>query len=205
MAHDRSRVITTLDARSYFHDCVTGSLVRQHVRVGETTLAYLVNLLLAFMDARQLLSQSEEGLEIRPLAFRYADALQADGVQQRNLALRKLGDVALFVAGMFAGSFTRRLVDVDYYIAMGGAAYRELHEQLEGHFEAGGGPFGELGAKFPALVDVLAEVSEESHLGAQDLLRNYEIWLRTGSERALRALERLGVHPSPHAVSLARH
>ncbi len=208
MTQDIPALVTTLDARSYFRDQLATSLFKQQVCVTENAVAYLVNLLLAFMDSRRLFTPGTDGLEIRPLAFQYADAVQADGLQQRNLALKKLGDVALFVAGIFSGSLARKLVDVDYYIAMGGAAYRDLHAILIGRCEAeaSGGLFGELAAKFPALVDVLSEVSEESHLGqSHDVLRSYEIWLKTGSGQALKKLQRLGLRPSVHAVSVARH
>ena len=54
-----------------------------------------------------------------------------DAPSERNRALQRLGDVSLFIAGFFAGSFARKLVDIDYHIAMGGRAYgslADLHE-----------------------------------------------------------------------------
>jgi len=33
--------------------------------------------------------------------------------------LQRLGDVSLFIAGFFARSFARKLIDIDYHIAMG--------------------------------------------------------------------------------------
>ncbi len=45
-------------------------------------------------------------------------------------------------------------------------------------------------------VDVLAEISERSHLGTNsDLLRLYEKWLCTGSERLKAKLAEFGIHP----------
>ena len=40
--------------------------------------------------------------------------------------MQRLGDVALFLSGVFAESFSRRLVDVDYCIGMGASAYNYL-------------------------------------------------------------------------------
>src|SRR2546430_13009986 len=52
-----------------------------------------------------------------------ADALEATSVAGRELALRRLGDISLFMASLFARGFSRRLADVDYHIVMGGRAY----------------------------------------------------------------------------------
>ena len=56
----------------------------------------------------------------------------------------------------------------------------------------------ELAAKFQLLVDALNEVSEMAHTHTdQDILRLYEIWMKTGSPRAYNILRRLGVAPVP--------
>lgn len=201
-------LVTALNVHDYFRDQLATSLHNQQIEVRESTAAYLANLLAGFLDPNQLFTRTPDGLELRPLALHYADAAYSEGSEQRNLALKRLGDVALFISGVFSGSLNRKLVDVDYYIAMGCAAYRDLHAFLAGRrFDDGFvDPFEELSRKFGALVDVLAEVSEESHLGSNnDVMRNYEIWLRTGSARALRKLQRLGLQPSRHATSRAHH
>jgi hypothetical protein len=207
MSHTGS-VITAGNVHDYFRDQVTTSLHNQHVELQAQTAEYLTNLLAGFTDPRRLFSVTAEGLDLKPLAFHYADAVHAEGSQQRNLALKRLGDVALFIAGIFSGSLNRSLVDVDYYIAMGGTGYRELHDALAQRFDLvpGSDPFGELAAKFALLVDVLAEIADESHLGSNnDVLRLYEVWLRTGSTHALRKLRRRGLQPSVAATSRAQH
>ncbi len=56
--------------------------------------------------------------------------------------------------------------------------------------------FAELAAKFQHLVDVLNEVADMARpLSDQDVLRQYEIWLKTSSPRARKLLERCGVMP----------
>jgi hypothetical protein len=55
------------------------------------------------------------------------------------------------------------------------------------------GVFTELAEKFQPLVDVLGEISDAAHVYTQgDILRLYEIWLKTGSTRARRLLQGLG-------------
>jgi hypothetical protein len=61
--------------------------------------------------------------------------------------------------------------------------------------------YGELAAKFQPLVDALGEISDAARTYSQgDVLRLYEIWLRTGSARARGLLAQLGVAPAPVAL-----
>lgn len=66
--------------------------------------------------------------------------------------------------------------------------------------------FGELAAKFQQMVDALNEVSEAGYqYSDRDILRLYEVWLKTGSRRAERLLSGLGVAPAAGAHSKFRH
>ncbi len=111
----------------------------------------------------------------------------------------------LFIAGFFAQSFARKLVDVDYHISMGGQAYSSLASSMaRGRRAVLAQVFAELAAKFQPMVDALNEISEASCQHSQrDLLRLYELWLKTGSRRAHRTLQQLGVNAGPG--SLAHH
>jgi hypothetical protein len=77
---------------------------------------------------------------------------------------------------------------------MGGRAYGTLADTLRA--PALPEVFAELAKKFQRLVDVLNEVAETAHVHSdKDVLRLYEIWLKTGSPRAHGILRRLGVAP----------
>jgi hypothetical protein len=66
--------------------------------------------------------------------------------------------------------------------------------------------FNELREKFIDFVDVLNEVSERSHLSSdQDVLRLYEIWMRTGSKRREAQLRKLGIEPVHTGKAEFRH
>jgi hypothetical protein len=136
------------------------------------------------------------------LAQLLAAAFEADTAAERDLALQKLGDVSLFMAGFFARHFARRTIDIDYHIAMGGRAYSSLAQSLErGPRHALADVFAELAEKFQPLVDVLGEISDTAHVYTQaDILRLYEIWLKTGSTRARRLLQGLGIDATPVAL-----
>lgn len=190
-------VATTL--QEHFHDSLHGALRRQQVAAQPETVSYLVNLLVSFLHTDRLYEPGAEGAEFRPLALRYADTLQGLSPEVRARALRELGDVALFVAGVFAESFNRKLIDVDYYAAMGGSAYARLADALRTS-ESGrtfSGLFEELAAKFTDFTDVLGEVAEHPEVRAhRDVLRLYERWLKTGSRRAAKRLRDLGIEPN---------
>ncbi len=101
--------------------------------------------------------------------------------------LKRLGDVSLYTAGFFSESLSRKIVDVDYYIEMGKTAYGNLL----------GKPFNELTRHFNRFVDVLAEISEETGTANKaNILRLYEIWLKTRSEKAEKGLKEAGVIPN---------
>ncbi|HEY5789774.1 MAG TPA: hypothetical protein VIX81_04065 [Gammaproteobacteria bacterium] len=192
-------LITGTTPAEYFQQRIGSVMEQRSVDADADTVYYLVNLLTHFVRAENLFQETPEGLELRPLAFLYADALHGTTRADRNDALRRLGDVALFIAGFFADSLDRKAVDVDYYIAMGGGAYGSLSQNLRGTLrgQALSPMFRELAEKFDRFVDVLGEISEEAQMSdTRNLLRTYEVWLRTGSPRLAERLRALGVEPN---------
>lgn len=197
MTDDKS-LVAVANLREFFHDSVQTALRKQRVDVDDHTEHYVVNVLTMFARSEQLYDNTPEGVRLRPLAHMLADAAEASSPQQRDDALRRLGDVSLFIAGFFAQSFARKLIDIDYHIAMGGRAYGTLAENLRGTLrgQAVATVFLELAQKFQRLVDVLNEVAEMAYTHSdKDILRLYEIWLKTGSPRAYAILRRIGVAP----------
>lgn len=195
---DPKSLVAVTNLREFFHDSVQTALRKQHVAVDDHTEHYVVNLLTMFARSDELYEQTPEGTRLKPLAHMLAAAAEAPTPQLRDQALRRLGDVSLFIAGFFAQSFARKLVDIDYHIAMGGRAYGTLAESMRSTIrgQAFAAVFAELAQKFQRLVDVLNDVAEMSHEHSdKDILRLYEIWMKTGSPRAFSILRRLGVDP----------
>jgi hypothetical protein len=191
-------LLAVTSLREFFHDSVQTALRQQRVAVDDHTEHYVVNVLTMFARSEELFEKTPEGVRLRPLAHMLAEASEAPTAQRRDETLRRLGDVSLFVAGFFAQSFARKLVDVDYHIAMGGRAYGTLAESMRGSLrgQAFAVVFMELAQKFQRIVDVLNEVAEMAYQHTdKDILRQYEIWLKTGSPRAYGILRRLGVEP----------
>ncbi len=191
-------VITTSNLQTFFHESVSRAISNQRVEAEEATICYLVNLLTSFSRSENFFEDTGNGRGLRPLANLYALAVESHSETERKRVLQRLGDVALFVSGLFANSFRRRLVDIDYYIAMGGGAYASLFETSKANVrdKALGAIFQQLAVHFARFVDVLAEVGEMA-LGAHshDLLRMYEIWEKTGSPRLEHKLRKFGMSP----------
>ncbi|MFC4311031.1 hypothetical protein ACFPN2_18180 [Steroidobacter flavus] len=191
-------VVAVPNLREFFHDSVQKALRNQRVDVDDHTEHYVVNVLTMFARSEELYERTSEGVRLKPLAHMLADASAAQSTQQRDEALRRLGDVSLFIAGFFAQSFARKLIDIDYHIAMGGRAYGTLADNMRYSIrgQAFAAVFLELAKKFQSLVDVLNDVAEMAYQHTdKDILRLYEIWLKTGSPRAFAILQRLGVAP----------
>jgi hypothetical protein len=177
-------------AAEYFKELVASALARQHVQAADLTEYYLVNLLCQYMRVDAASGVRDDG---EPLAVRLTRALQSGGSEQRA-RLRSLGDFSLFMSGFFSDSFRRRLVDVDYYVSMGEYAYGSLARRDEDAFSE---VFTELANKFVGFTDVLADISERTAVASHtDVLRLYEKWLRTGSERDGQRLVERGILPN---------
>lgn len=194
-----SQLIADADIREYFQESVNDAISDQGIDTNVETSYYLVNLLTSFLYTENLFEQTADGLQFTPLAVLYAQALESQGKHSRCHTLQRMGDVALFVAGVFSCSLNRKLVDVDYYIAMGGNAYSYLSSTHPGAHQGSSYRliFGELAEKFTDFVDVLARVSESTNSESdKDILRLYEMWVRTGSKRAAEQLRKLGIEPA---------
>lgn len=205
---ESSRLLATRDVREYFQHRVAESVERQQVPVSDDTVVYVVDLLTRFTRTDRFYEWSPEGMQLTPLALTLGEALRARSAEERRIALQRLGDVALFVAGVFTDSLERKAVDVDYYIAMGENAYSILGDSLESSVRGRvfSVIFGELADCFPRVVDVLAEIRDQSALNSDaDILRAYEVYLRTGSRRVARKLRDVGIQVSDDDFSATRH
>jgi hypothetical protein len=191
-------LVAVSSLREFFRDAFHAASEHQHLDIDEQAEQYVVNLLTMFSRADALYEKTPDGLRIKPLAQMLADALEAPSAAARHRGLQRLGDVSLFIAGFFARSFARKLIDIDYHIAMGGNAYSSLADTLQRTMSGRcvAPVYAQLAQKFQRLVDALNEVSDMSYRHSDsDILRLYEIWMKTGSPRAHGLLRQLGVQP----------
>jgi len=187
-------ILSSQSIREFFSDLLSRAIENQRAQVQPFTTLYLTNLLYEYLSSEALFVQADDGSwQQKPLAFLLKEALEEQGPARIQM-LRRLGDTSLFVSGFFPSSLSRRssLVDVDYYIAMGGRAYDAVGAVASRH--AGRDLWDELSSRFRLLVDLLNEVSERT-LASTDagMVRLYERWMKTGSERLGMVLAGRGV------------
>jgi hypothetical protein len=188
---DRDKLQSVSVARDFFAKELRALLEKRQLTIQTDAFEYLVTLLTRFMEAETFFARTAEGkLENNYLVKIYSDYLQGTP-EVKKQALKRLGDVCLMVTGFFADSLNRKLVDVDYYFGMGGAAYWHLSQT---GFASTNPMFHELSVKFKSVSNVLNELSDRSGLqNNKDVLRLYERWLQTGSGHLKDILSEKGI------------
>ena len=192
------------NVREYFSDELKRVMEKHQLSTAQDSFHYLVDLMVRHTESEQFFAKDEEGrLKNNVLADIYGEYLQGD-TQQKRIALRRLGDVCLMVTGFFPDSLNRKLIDIDYYFGMGGTAYWTLSNlQLTDLTRT---LFKELSVKFKTFSEVLAEFSDRSGLqNNKDLLRIYEKWLLTGSDRLKGLLSEHGIQTPVKFDPKTRH
>lgn len=165
---------TTLEG--FFHDLLRDALAVERVELSEASKVYLLGLCTEFAGRDALYAATARDERGTPaLAELYQRAVMS-APRERFNAYRQLGDIALMVAGFFAPHIERSLVDVDYYVRMGGAAYHQASSLSNTGVR---GLFSQLAASYAQLVEVLTRVAERTTLPvAGDVAALYERFLR---------------------------
>jgi hypothetical protein len=197
-AQPAGKLVQVANLREFFRDSLKSAMATNQLDADRDTAHYVVNLLTLFARSEAFHDAADNSSRRKPLALMLADAIDAPTAEERMFGLQRMGDISLFIAGFFADDLQHSVVDVDYYISMGGGAYSSLSMHSRGTVKgrAFGSVFAELGEKFHRFVDVLNDV--RNHAGSAsdaDVMRHYEVWLKTGSERAARLLRRQGIYP----------
>jgi hypothetical protein len=201
-------LVPVTSLQEFFRDSVDAAMATNKLVLNNHTSHYVVNLLTMFSRSEALYESTDDGLQLKPLAMMFADAVDAPTEADRNYVLQRLGDVSLFMAGFFADGLQRAAVDMDYYVYMGGGAYHSLATHMRGTVKGRAfcEVFSELADKFQDMVDVLNEVRESARTDSDsNLLRIYELWMKTGSRRARRLLRECGVYPMERLRANKQH
>jgi hypothetical protein len=178
----------TLD--SFFFEKLGAALREHRVSPAAETEHYLVRMLANYATRR---------VDEQPLGLKLLAAEEAEPAERRR-QLREVGDTSLFVSGFWSESFARRIVDVEYYIGLGGSAYGRLAKVSEGWAkDPFGAVFEELAEKFKPFVRVLETLSSwvRPPSTPQDMVRLYDKYRNTGSTWARNRLAAMGVFLPP--------
>ena len=182
------RALVHRNLTEFFRDLLQGAMRSQAVRSSQDTEFYLVKLLEGFAHA-------DRHWFDRPLALDYLESFHSPPAHRYG-QLKRVGDTALFVSGVFMESLHRKLVSSDYYITLGRIAYGQLSTLSNDGTPIPGDLFAELEERFADFVRVLAEISfQELFPGDEHTLRVYTRWMYTRSERDAAWLRRHGRIP----------
>ncbi|HEY8074785.1 MAG TPA: hypothetical protein VIF62_11760 [Labilithrix sp.] len=183
--------MSTASVAEFFEEIVEDAMKARRLSASEAATSYVVALL---ADLAKPGSPVERTLE-RPLTFLLDEALHTNELADRFEKLRTLGDGVLYSSGFFADHFEARGVDTRYVIGIGQRAYESAGSLLRGggkEEESGPDVFGELSTGFSSFVEVLADVANatvaKGVATSRGILKLYERWLKTRSDRLADAL-----------------
>lgn len=184
--------------RDFFYELVKSGFTKRNIDTYPAVQTYLVGLLEHYLDARNLFDEPVDEMGHRQpttLAEMYLKASGSDYSEKVEL-LKKLGDRTLYISGFFGDSLQRKIVDIDYYADMGGAAYASLATHTKEDTQAK--VYKEFSQKFLDFVEVLTYISHQSFIKSDEsILRLYDRYMRTGSEIAREKLVEMGVMTLP--------
>ena len=190
-------IVAAGSVSEFFLEVVEDAIKARKVDATDGATSYLVCLLSDFAkpDAR-----AEQPLD-RPLSFLLDEALHTVEPGPRFDRLRALGDGVLYACGFFGEHFEARGVDAAYVMGIGTRAYGVASTMLRVPKDESGSLdiYGELSSKFADFVDVLGEVADatiaQNAASSKQVLKLYERWLKTGSDRLAQALGAHGLVP----------
>src|SRR5580692_9389309 len=177
-------IVATDSISSYFHDDVEDAMKARRVEATDMATSYLVALLSDFArpDVR-----AGEALD-RPVAFLLDEALHTVEPGERFERLRSLGDGVLYSCGFFGDHFEAKGVGQSYLVGIGAVAYGGASSMLRVSSE-------DAAKKLDIYREIADGTIAGSVGGSKDLLKIYERWLKTGSDRLAQTLTSHGLVP----------
>lgn len=190
-------IVAAQSVSKFFCEVVEDAMRARRVDATDGATHYLVALL---ADYARPDGRAGETLE-RPLTLLLDEALRSPEPAERFERLRTIGDGVLYGCGFFGDHFEARGVDARYLHGLGTRAYGAASAMLRrGSDESGPDLFAELAENFDIFVNVVTDVADATITmgmeSSRGLLKVYERWLRTGSERLASALTSRGVMPT---------
>ena len=184
------KVDLAIAPRQFFQEKIIAAKEKNDIAIDSDVEFYLVALLCDFIQPTQR-SPHLQQLD-KPLALFLKETLEAP-VHEQLTRFRILGDLSLYVGGFFQESFNRRVIDVDYYIAIGSTAYHKTAARVGNSSRH---VYEKLSHDFAMLVELVAEVAViPAQSQAVDILATYDRWARSNSQRLLQTLLELGIDP----------
>lgn len=193
-------IVAATSVADFFEEVVDDAMKSRGLSASVGTRSYVVALL---ADLAKPGSPVEQTLD-RPLTLLLDEALHTPALADRFERLRTLGDGVLYSSGFFGDHFEARGVDARYVMSIGQTAYENASSLLRSGASDTGEEtqpdiFRELSHSFANFVAIIADVANATIASgvatSQGLLKLYERWLKTRSERLASALSSHGFVP----------
>lgn len=185
-----STIVFETSLASYFRERLNECCAEYSAPPREETLWYLGDMLARFGSSDQVFCYEDGAITLRPLAMLYSDAHEAPTIRDRQLILRQLGDLALFLGALFPENFSRRGIKKDYLVGMGGSAYAYLSNSSlkQSHI------FSELARAFTRILELVSRACcKQNFFDAHDVFAMYQRWRDTGNPLLKQQLEAIGI------------
>lgn len=167
----------------FFKESLDDAMASQRLHISQEAAFYLMGILVLGM-------KKDPHGETESLAEQYLLAQHTEETEK----FRAIGDLSLIVAGIWWQNLLRKLVDVDYYVDLGSHSYQKVSETSSGDLAD---LFEELAQNFKSIVNILTETTRcisEANMSDSDILRMYEVWLRTQNTFLEQKLRSLGIN-----------
>lgn len=194
--------ITTIPTHTLFDLFVIKVLYVERASTDAAVVTYLGRMLDRCLSTDDLLLESRDGaLSLSTFTVRLQEMVRLKRFQNIFEALRKYGDGALFLTGVFPEVLTKgarnrsagsaSFVNRAYYVSMGKRFYRMAAEQDVAEDTDQRGTLAKLSSYFELYLDALNEMSERYLMGfdmnliADNMLDSINTYRETGEERHL--------------------
>lgn len=206
MTSDDCLIQPTSSLEDFFSKRLACAAERNNLDGNDDTLWYLTQLLCNYSHTSRFLDNNGTRAALTPLAEYYRMALESPTKHERRLQLQRLGDVAIVVAGLFAGALNRKTVNVRYYMSMGEAAYGTLAGETSqsSRDRALQGIFESLASDFSDYVVLLSEVPTRD-TPEKDLLQLVDEWEASHHPALARQLRQQGVFLDEDHETISTH
>lgn len=171
MRDDTMNILQNSTSIALWHDIIHEAEAACKVVLKTDIEAYLVYLLIRYTNKPEIINQriATEFLNGMTLLRR-----------ERHVVLQDVGDKCLIFSGLFPNIAKKRLVKLNYFVQIGQSAYATISTERSDLYSV-------LAKQFVPMMDILQSIRHDS----PDLLPldAYELWVETGSQRALTALK----------------
>ncbi len=183
---------------AFFKEALDKAMRNQHVQTSQEAAFYILEVLVKALRHDPTEKTDKERAEAeKAIAIRWIEARHVN-------EFINIGDSCLMISGVWWSTLLRKSVHVDYYINMGRHSYEKVSEIAPKNLAD---IFGELSNNFKDIANILTEATQcismaEDSVSNRDILRIYEVYLRTHNPFLAQKLKSLNINVVPGKTTI---